>query len=321
MPTDLIDRLLANPSRHIDYFRYLSKTPPNTKQLKDLQQQVVSSEPVRQLLSERDADGRIPQHPYHKWSGAHWVLASLAELNYPEGDVSLLPLADQVAGFLLGALRLDGLKRRNKGNTTGRYRACASLEGNALIALLKLGLRQDVVPVFAETLLNWQWPDGGWNCDTKLAASHSSFFETLIPMRALNLYGNISGDRKAILAAEQAGEVFLRHGLFKKLSTGDVMDRSFTVLHYPVYWHYDILTGLWAMMELGRLDDPRCQAAKELLIDKRLPDGGFPAEEKFYHQRSSTSNYSTVNWGPAGKTKMNPWVTMRALCVLRCTDF
>lgn len=301
----------------MDYLHHLSKTPPSEKQIFDLHNQIVNSEPVRQLLSQTNIAGEIPTHPYHKWSGAHWVLASLSDLHYPPYDAALIPLANQVADYLLGKLRADELKRRNQHNSTGRFRVCASIEGNALMAFIRLGLREDVVPQLVNSLITWQWPDGGWNCDINAEANHSSFYETLIPMRALALYGKMSGDRKSTLAAEKASEVFLKHQLYRKISDGTPIDPKFLKLHYPPYWHYDILAGLWGMMDVDRLDDPRCKPAKELLLSKRLPDGGFAAEEKFYHHRPGVSNFSTLDWGPVGKQKMNPWVTIRSMCVLQ----
>ena len=52
-----------------------------------------------------------------------------------------------------------------------------------------------------ERLLHWQWPDGGWNCDREPAADTSSFFETLLPMRALWAYASATGDDVARAAA------------------------------------------------------------------------------------------------------------------------
>ena len=70
--------------------------------------------------------------------------------------------------------------------------------------------------------------------------------------------------------------------LFKRRSTGTVIRGEFDQLHYPLYWHYDILGGLKAMGEAGFIGAPRCTAALELLAAKQLPDGGFPAEARHY---------------------------------------
>jgi hypothetical protein len=97
-----------------------------------------------------------------------------------------------------------------------------------------------------------------------------------------------------------------------------VIAPSFLQLHYPCYWHYDILFGLEVLAEAGHLHDPRCADAIELLRDKRLPDGGFPAEHRYYRGRSAaTSGRSLVDWGPTSPRRMNEWVTVHALAVLR----
>ncbi len=70
----------------------------------------------------------------------------------------------------------------------GRYRRCASQQGNALYAAAKLGLLDRDADRLVERLLHWQWPDGGWNCDKNPTADTSSFMETLLPMRGLALY-------------------------------------------------------------------------------------------------------------------------------------
>ncbi len=94
------------------------------------------------------------------------------------------------------------------------------------------------------------------------------------------------------------------------------MHSQYIQLHYPLYWHYDILGALWAFKEMDLLNDPRCEKALNLLRTKRLSAGGFPAEGRYYHHRSGVSNASLVDWGPVSKVKLNPWVTVRAYAVL-----
>jgi hypothetical protein len=72
------------------------------------------------------------------------------------------------------------------------------------------------------------------------------------------------------------------------------------------------------MAEAGFLGDPRCAAALDLLESKRLPQGGFPAEESYTRlTRPALSGYSLVSWGGTSKRSMNPFVTADALSVLR----
>ena len=250
---------------------------------------------------------------YKKWDGAHWVLSLLADLGYPAGDETLLPLMEHTYQAWLGPQHEKHIRL-----IAGRTRRCASQEGNAIWSSLRLGLADGRTGELVSRLLQWQWPDGGWNCDKRPEADSSSFMETLIPLRALALYAQVSGDSKVRTAAEHAAEIFLRRHLFKRQRDGSIMDRHFLLLHYPAYWHYDILFGLKVMAEAGFISDTRCKDALDLLESRRLPDGGFPAQESLSRPTNpQLSGYTPVRWGSLSTKKMNPFVTADALFVLR----
>jgi len=268
---------------------------------------------VNNLLSACIQGGNLPHHPYKKWVGGHWVLSLLADLGYPPGDETLRPLLEQAYNWLLGSDHARHIREIN-----GRVRRCASQESNLVFSSLTLGLADTRTDELAARLIKWQWPDGGWNCDKRPEVNISSFMESLIPLRSLALYAKISGNSRARSACEQAAEIFLKRKLFLRLSDEKIMDRHFVQLHYPCYWHYDILFALKVMVEAGFIGDPRCQPALDLLESRRLPDGGFPADETYYQlTRPDISNYSPVSWGGVSKKKANPFVSMDAQAVLR----
>jgi hypothetical protein len=170
----------------------------------------------------------------------------------------------------------------------------------------------------ANRLCDWQWPDGGWNCDKNRAARHSSFMESLIPLRGLALHAQLTGDHRSQLAAERAADIFLKRRLFRRQADGGVIRDEFLFLHYPCYWHYDIQFGLKVMAEAGFIGDERCREALDRLEEKRLPDGGFPAEKAYYRVTDQmVSGRSLVSWGGLSKRKMNEFVTADALFVLK----
>ena len=73
-----------------------------------------------------------------------------------------------------------------------------------------------------------------------------------------------------------------------------------------------------ASSRVHRLLSERDQDALDLLGTKRLPDGGFPAEKKYYRVTDRRgSGRSPVNWGGTRKKRMNEFVTADALTVLR----
>jgi hypothetical protein len=287
--------------------------PADSPEAERLRAEVASCERVRTLLCERGPDGTIPFHPYRaKWYGAHWVLVTLAELGYPPGDGALVPLREQVLGWLLSG----EYEQRLIGRVHGRVRLHASIDGNAIWALLRLGLADERVERLVERLLWAQWPDGGWNCDRNAAGHASSFTESLVPLRALALHARLTGCEDSREAAARAAEVFLTRRLFRRVSTGRVIRSSFLQLHFPCYWHYDILFALTVLAEAGMVGDPRCEEALERLEAKRLPDGGFPAEARYYRVTPNHgSGRSLVDWGPTSTRRSNEWVTVAALAV------
>src|SRR2546425_11959529 len=91
--------------------------------------------------------------------GAHWRLVSLVELGIPSGFRPAVKATDLVLKWLLSEAHLSNVPKIN-----GRYRRCASQEGNALAVCSRLGLAEDPrVVKIAESLVEWQWPDGGCN--------------------------------------------------------------------------------------------------------------------------------------------------------------
>jgi hypothetical protein len=302
---------------------------PASKSMRALQMEIGRSPRVQRLLAGRDSAGRLVTRRgvYDKWQGAHWVLAALADLGYPPGDMTLAPMRDQVMELWLADCyykefvvesKTDAYKREGVPVMRGRYRRCASQQGYTLYYLTRLGLADERAKKLVELLLRWQWPDGGWNCDKRPEADTSSFMETLLPMRGLAVHAEATGDKRARAAARRAAEILLERRLFKHRSDGKVIRLEFTQLHYPLYWHYDILGGLKGLAEAGAILDGRCADALDLLESKQLPDGGWAAEKR-YHKTSSTIDlgHDYVDWGGARVKRMNPWVTADALAALR----
>jgi hypothetical protein len=304
----------------------------NSPEIRTLEEEIRRSPRVRALLQNLSENGIYKNfhNVYDKWQGAHWVLMTLADIGYPRHDESLRLMVNQVVDAWLGERafnefvaekKADAYKRRNAIPVMqGRHRTCASQQGNALYSVLALGLEDERIHRLAERLMHWQWPDGGWNCDKNPDASTSTFIHTLYSMRALALYAQHTGDAAARKAALRASEVFLTRRLYKRASNSKVIRREFVKLHYPLYWHYDILGALKAFAQIGETDDERFNDALDLLDKKELRSGGWPAEARYYKKVSDefSLNADFVDWGGTSKLKMNPWVTADALYVLKC---
>ena len=294
-----------------------------------LEAEIQTSARVRSLLQTTARGNGAGVNIYAKWQGSQWVLMTLADIGYPRGDQSLKPAADEMISTWLEDRFFNEFEATSKEEVyaklktgipimDGRYRTCASQQGNALHSVIALGLEDERIHQLAERLLFWQWPDGGWNCDKNPDADSSTFIHTLWSMRGLAAYADRTDSPKARAAVERAAEVFLKRRLFKRASDGRVIRDSFVKLHYPLYWHYDILGALKVFAELGITDDERLFDALDLLEDKRLPDAGWPAEERYYKKVTNDVALGNeyVDWGGVSKHRMNEWVTADALAVM-----
>jgi hypothetical protein len=299
--------------------------------IKILENEVKNSPRVKALLQKVGSSGflRNEKGVYDKWQGTHWVLMTLADIGYPRREDALQPLVDDVLNTWLGKRAFKEFVAEKKSDAykhrdaipvmQGRHRTCASQQGNALYSILKLDLEDDRVHQLAERLRYWQWPDGGWNCDKNPDAKTSTFIHTLYSMRALALYAEHTGDEESKESALRASEVMLKRNLYKRVSDGRIIKPEFVKLHYPLYWHYDILGALKVFAEIGQTEDERFDDALDLLEAKELLAGGWPAEGRYYKKVSGdySLNADYVSWGGVSIKKLNPWISADALYVLK----
>jgi hypothetical protein len=273
--------------------------------------EVLTGPKVRALLAGQRPDGGFGVHPYRKWTGAHWRLVSLVELAIPAGEPRAMRAAGTVLEWLTGQGHRSGVV-----TVGGLVRCHASQEGNALAVCSRLGLGRDPrVASLAESLVRWQWPDGGWNCDVRASGRRSSFHESLAPAWGLFEYWRATGEPGAREAALRTAELLLQHRLFRSLRTGEVIRRDWLALHFPPYWHYDILQALLVLSRMRLTGDPRCRDALAVIERRRRPDGRWrPGAYWWKPPGTPHGTVEVVDWGRSAPSEM---ITLNALRVLR----
>jgi hypothetical protein len=318
MDTD-VDRLRRwdDPAVRYQARLVLDGIEPDGDEMRALADEVRASPDCSSVIDGSFVD---PRHPYRKWQGAHWALVQLAERGHPGGDPRLQQVQEVVFAWILSPAFLKPNWTLHIEGQPERVRRCSSMEGNVLWASLNLGLMDERLQVLADRLVELQWPDGGWNCDVRPEARLSSFVETVLGLRGLAAWVQATGDKTAEQTLERGVELLLGHhllfhrdGALIVPNWGPRPDK----IGFPIRF-LDVLLVLELMADVGRLDDPRCDRALDLLLTKRTADGGFPMEVR--RARTATeicSNCTFAQWGPGGKTRTNPWVTIRALRVLR----
>jgi hypothetical protein len=267
--------------------------------------------------------------PYRKWWGLHWRLVSLADFELPD-DVLRQPTirarldegVDRELAWISNPRHLDAVPSIN-----GLYRADASIEGNALYAASRFGHADDErARLLVEKLLEWQWPDGGWNCDRRSSGYRSSFHESWATAIGLAAYRDARRATEppahglaagADAAARRTAELLLGHRLIRTLDGQRIIHSSFGALHWPAYWHYDLLAGLRVLsaVDPALLADPRAAAALDRLESKQLPDGRFATRSAWWQVgRHVTSPVDVIDWG---RDRPSEVLTLHALAVLK----
>jgi hypothetical protein len=306
--------LLESKDPSIVYLTRRDLVEEDDSKLEQIREKIPVGPKVRVLLSGQRPDGGFGVHPYRKWIGSHWRLVSLVELAIPKENKRAQKAADEVLAWLTKALR-------NSRTVVKKFpRKHASVYGNPLGVCSYLGLAEDPrVKLIADSLVQWQWPDGGWNCDPNPNAHHSSFYESLATLWGLIEYQKETGDKQISRATRRASELFLSHHLFKSHTTGRPANTAWLKLHYPVYWHYDILQALRVLSLAGLVNDPRANEALDIIESKRTKEGFWCAEAFYWRpfNKEKPSSSDVVDWGRKGP---NPMITLNALRVLKAAN-
>jgi hypothetical protein len=159
-----------------------------------------------------------------------------------------------------------------------------------------------------DRLLSEQLEDGGWNCEAPPSV-RSSFHTTICVLDGLLAYEQARGANPTITNARLRGQEYLleRH-MFRRLSTGKVVDTRWLRFSYPPTWHYDVLRGLDYLRSAGVQPDERVVEAMDLVVKKQHQNGRWPL------QNPHTDQVNFVMEGPVGTASR--WNTLRALRVL-----
>jgi len=123
-------------------------------------------------------------------------------------------------------------------------------------------------------LLGERLDDGGWNCEAENGSVRSSFDTTINVLDGLLEVEGATGGSAEVGAARRGGEEYLlERGLFRRKSTGEVVDPAYLEFAFPYYWHYDVLRALDYFRRSGADPEPRMAEAVEVVRSKRQPDG------------------------------------------------
>ncbi|HET7481554.1 MAG TPA: hypothetical protein VFK89_01710 [Actinomycetota bacterium] len=160
-------------------------------------------------------------------------------------------------------------------------------------------------------LLDEQLEDGGWNCEAENGSVRSSFATTINVLEGLLAHERATGGTERSVEVRRRGEEYLleRH-LFRRKSTGEVVDPTWLEFSFPIRWHYDVLRALEYFRSVGEAPDPRIDEAVESLRSKRRPDGTWPLENTHpgkVHFRLEDEDGSPSRWNTLRALRVLDW--------------
>ena len=256
------------------------------------------------LLSYQSADGRWADSLYNrKWISTTYSMMLLKNLG-------LIPRHKQ-AIKACKVLLDEGLYEDGGINYFYQYNYSETcVTGIVLSILAYFQLEDPRIKSLVTHLIKQQMSDGGWNCQSYNAATHSSFHTTINVLEGLIEYHiNYEPDNKRIAKSINRGiEFLLVHKIFRSHRTGNIVDSKMTRFSFPTGWRYDVLRALDFFQAFNAPKDKRMNEAIELILKRRDNNGKWKLQN-----RHAGRYYFEME----GVGKPSRWNTLRALRVLK----
>ena len=302
----VIDWLLdADPALRWQVMRDLTHEPA----------EVVAAERARVASEGLGARLLSLQAPDGRWGGRPWSLDYTDTFHVLEllRQFGLDPASEQ-ARTAIGRVREDVVWRGGAPVETpwadnrffeGEVEPC--INGNVVATGSYFGV--DMMPL-VERLLGEQLPDGGWNCDVENGATVSSLETTISVLEGLLEHERAIGGSARLGEARRRGEAYLlERRLFRRKSTGEVIDPAWLRFSFPHWYHYDVLRALDYLRAAAVEPDDRIAEAVGVVEASRAPHGTWPLQN--VHEGESHFKMEGLEGTPSR------WNTLRALRVLK----
>ncbi|HAZ13438.1 MAG: hypothetical protein A2X86_14560 [Bdellovibrionales bacterium GWA2_49_15] len=270
-------------------------------------------EKTRSYLGSSEALKSIERDPYWpKWNGPWWHMLLLHEMDLT-AEIPAETMAKMVQVLKTHYLPVFPIKPEDitAGINPITNIACLCEVGCLYQVLFSYGIDVDEeLPWMRPWFLRYQLPDGGLNCDEKAYAkahSKSSIVSTLPCLEAVLFCRKreLSGEEIAFL--DRGADYLIGQRLFRKISTGEVIDPSWMEIRFPRFYEYDFFRGYyflakWREISGKTIPEELVNEVKEL-VSQQLTDKGIILKRynlfdtRSYNQKSDGS----WSWGHASE--------------------
>ncbi len=206
-------------------------------------------------LSSAEAHESVLRDPYWpKWDTPWWHMCLLHELGNSDQIPNSIVIA-MTAALKRHYLPVFPLSESEVPAGTDPYRqiACLCAVGNMYQVLFACGVDVDQeLPWMRAWILKYQLPDGGLNCDEKAytkAVPKSSIVTTVACLEAILFCHKNKLTDDEVLFLDRGAKYLLKQQLFRKVSTGEVIDQNWLEIRFPRFYEYDFLRGYYFLQK------------------------------------------------------------------------
>ena len=257
------------------------------------------------LLALQAPDGRWAGRPWsHDWTDTFHVLELLRRLGLDPGSTQARRAVGLVREHVTWRVPDFESPWANNRFFEGEVEPC--INGNVVASGSYFGVDMTAL---VDRLLGEQLPDGGWNCEVENGATVSSFGTTINVVEGLLEYERAAGGSAKVAEARRRGdEYMLERRLFRRKSTGELIDPTWLQFSFPNWYFYDVLRGLDYLRDARDRPDERVAEAIAVVEGNRDVEGRWPLQN--VHEGEAHVEMED------GEGTPSRWNTLRALRVL-----
>lgn len=226
----------------------------------------------------------IEQDPYWpKWDSPWWHMSVFHELGRAKEipQAAVLKMVQVLKTHYLPFMPLK-LEEIPAGADPRRQIACLCAVGNMYQILFHAGVDVDrELPWMREWFFRYQLPDGGWNCDEAAylkPSPKSSLVTTLAILEAILFCSAKNLTEKEISFLNNGANYLIKQKLFRRVSTGEVIDQSWLEIRFPRFYEYDFLRGFyflekWRQQSGFSISDDLVDEVEQLVSTQMTDEG------------------------------------------------
>lgn len=237
------------------------------------------------FLTSESALQSIERDPYWpKWDSPWWHMSLLNEMDLAERipRVAVAKMVQTLKGHYLPFFPIKEEEIPN-GIDPVRKVACFCAIGSMYQILFNCGVAvDDELPWMRKFLLRYQLPDGGLNCDEQVYSSlspKSSIVSTLPCLEAILFSRSRDLTPDEVEYLNRGANYLVRQKLFRRISTGEVINPDWLEIRFPRFYDYDFFRGFYFLARWrahSGFDIPKeLEMEVQDLVSRQMTDEGI----------------------------------------------